>query len=188
MANCSDAFGTITVRGVGREFLKYAKAVYATGGYNLAEEGDMEGVKPAKDLQFTFSTFGRWNFESNLESFLSPDGLWHKNYTDEYEALCEAIKKTNGSIVYEYTDSDGANDWMGKGVAQLELVDGEIRFSKEFEEEQFTIEGYQELYEVNEFDAISQLYGEEVADAWTEYKNDHADADFEDWYSNIYEG
>lgn len=195
MANLSDAFGTITVEKVASEFLDYAK-IASKNYYNLADSSDLESVVPDDNnsASFSFSTFGRWSFCASLENYLDPAGIWHQDGDEKvaYERLSEALLKTNGQIVYEYTDSDSAMGWMGTGVAQLEVVDGELRYTDNFDEEDISIRGYADLTGNSIAESIDILYSYEASEAWVNYvekceKEGVKPADPDMWFNDIYE-
>lgn len=132
MANISDAFGTVKVDKVGKEFIEYCKIAgdnyYTLLGYR------QDIPEPKEDIEFEFSTYGRWNFRANLEGYLDPEGHWHNEEAESeaYKKLCEAIFATDGSIRIEYTDSDEAMGWAGSGVAELSQIDGQLQFTSNF--------------------------------------------------------
>lgn len=205
MANLSDSFGTIKVEKVGKEFLEFLNIVQGKDSdayYTLVDREDFNGVEPDKDgnLTFDFSTFGRWNYGNNIEGYLRGD--WMVNTDSDKKAhtkLHKAIIDKDGSVIIEYTDSDGSTDWIGTGVAELASREGEIYFNNCFNDEIMSIKRYAELYGYDdEIEVMESLHGDEAADAYVKYiegwKKDHEfisgssePACADEWYDNEYE-
>ncbi len=198
MANLSDAFGTVTVEKVGAEFVEFLEI--AQGGdayYKLAEIENYEDIKPDKnnDLEFDFSTMGRWAYYNNLEGYL--EGNWMNN--DEktkkaHKKFLKALKTKDGCVTVEYTDSDLSMDWMGTGVAQLDKEG----FNDNFEGVDIVLAKFAKLYGYTELEAFEYLHGYEAMEAYDKYveqwKKDHhfveggsEPAGPEEWYDNEYE-
>ena len=206
MANLSDAFGTITVESVGQEFLDYLKAVQGSeeqAYYKLVELDQLENVKPDEkgNLIIDFSTYGRWNYESNIKGYLL--GEW-ANFTDDsdekvaYNKLVDAIIEKKGVVDVDYTDSDGAMDWMGTGGFRLFAENGELHHASSFDEERITVSGYADMNGYSEIEALEMLYGDEVAEKYDKYvkewkaTHEYKEGDSEpagpsEWYDNEYQ-
>ena len=200
MANLSDAYGTIIVERVGKEFIDYLRAVQGTDEqayYKLIEIEDLNKAKPDKngDLKIDFSTFGRWSYSSNYEGYLK--GEWG-NFTEDskekkaFNKFLNAMVKKNGVVDIDYTDSDPSMDWMGTGGFRMEVVDGQIAYSESFESQDMTISGYAELNNEDQYWALEYLKGDEVVAEYDKYSDKCKKAgkepvEPENWYDNIYE-
>lgn len=191
MANCTDAFGTIRVEKVAKEFFAYLKTMQNDGNYHLTENEDIDNATPDKDgnVEFDFSTMGRWSYGNNLDGYMN--GEWFKD-APEYIDFINAIEKKGGSVEIEYTDSDPAMDWMGTGMFRLFSEDGELRVLQGFEEQSITIEGYAELIGESQEYAMMYLYGDEVADEYQKYvdkckKGKKEPVEPDTWYAKKYE-
>lgn len=194
MANISDAFGTIKVSRVGKEFIEFLNTTQGEGTdayYVLADVVDFAGVEPDQngDLSFTFSSFGRWSYGNNIEGYLN--GTWMSSEKDKaaYNNLIEAMKKRGGGVEIEYSDSETGSNFMGTGVATLRIIDGETVLNNTFEEKPITIIDYAELNGYSEIEAISSIYGEDVADKYETFLQEFVGAkppSADEWYENIY--
>jgi hypothetical protein len=204
MANCSDAFGTIRVERVGREFLEFLTIVQGDDSdayYTLVDREDIRSAKPDKDgnLEFPFSTSGRWAYQNNIEGYLK--GGWMNEGEKQgkaYSQFIAALKTKNGLVEIDYTDSDTAMDWMGTGGVSMSVEDGEVSFAEGFEEESITITGFAELQGESEEWALEYLYGEDVSEKYEKYLDDwregHKAPEFkgmepaspDEWYTNEY--
>lgn len=201
MANLSDAFGDVIIEKVGKEFLEFIYKVQGDDAYyTLVDKYDVKDNVPDKDgdLKFSFGTSGRWAYSNNVEGYLN--GTWMGNNEKEkkaYAKFISALKKKNGSVTIEYTDSDTAMDWMGTGVATLSVIDGEVSFHDDFESETITISGYAKLNGDDEHWALEYIYGEEVGEEYDKYvekwkqeheykKGDSEPAGPDEWFTNDY--
>ena len=199
MANLSDAFGTVRVDGVGKEFLEFLDAVQGTeekAYYKLVDIEDYREVEPDEknNLEFKFQTFGRWSYGANLEGYLR--GEWMNGESrGAWEKLIDALRDSGGFIEVDYKDSDTAMDWMGDGVAVLRVSSeygGDIEFHDSFESENITLEKYAEQQGFTEYEALEYVYGDEVADKYKEYcdaeeAKGNTPAKPDTWYESIYE-
>lgn len=204
MANITDAFGTITVKKVGKEFLEFLNKVQGEDSqayYTLVDREDIKGAVRDKNnnLKFDFSTFGRWSYFSNLEGYLKGDWMNESNNDKKaYDKFIKAMIENNGLVKVEYTDSDSAMDWMGKGEFTMSVKNGKIQFTDNFNEQRVSIIGYAELYGYSEIEALDMLYGDEVSEAYQKYveewKKNHTGPEFNgiepagpsEWYDNEY--
>lgn len=211
MANLSDAFGTIKVEQVAKEFIEFINAVQGDDSDAYYKLIEMENLKNAKvdgdNLTLDFGIFGRWNYSSNIRGYLGGEWMLDKDYNGKeincrkaYEKFIEAVKAKNGVVTVEYTDGDPAMDWMGTGTAVLSVVDGEVDLSEDFDEEDITLKRYAELYGYdNEIDAMESLWGDEPMSAYCDYlekwEEEHKGPEFkgmkpagpEEWYENEFE-
>lgn len=195
MANISDARGTVTVKKVGEEFLEYASCT-SRNYYPLVDKYDLSDEHPDKngDISITFNSQGRWSYSSNLDYYLAPDGCWHENgeASDLYDKLYDKIRETGGSIVFEYTDFETGNRFIGSGVAKLELVDGEVQYTDDFSSSDLSIKKYSEVCDVSFAEAIESLYSYEASTAWDSYektceKKGEKIIDPDTWLNEVYE-
>lgn len=192
MANLSDAFGTITVKNVGQEFLDFLKAVQVyDGSYILVEQDSMRHAKVAEDgeLVLNFSTAGRWAYSYNLAGYLKGEWLQPSEYTPDtylkaYNTFIEAFKEKDGVIGVEYTDSDTAMDWMGTGEFEMTVNHGEVEFEDKFDAERVTVGKYCKLYDTDEQEAIMLIYGDDTIDKWNAYLKENEGKEtltFDEW-------
>lgn len=215
MANLSDADIHITAEKVGKELVNYINANTDTDYAIVYGPIDLSEVDENGDVDINSSSSGRWAYSNNLEGYFDAgrvkdwlgvnsdyeymkeefrDGYKQKanaNY-EAYLALIEAIKRTGGRVDIEYTDCDPATGWMGDGTAMLELVDGEVVFSQDFNEEKLSIARFAEIQGESEYWALEYIHGDEVAEAYDKYlkqckKEDTKPADVDTWYDEIYE-
>ena len=196
MANLSDAFGGIKVNKVGKEFLVFLNAVQGEKSeayYTLVDPYDLSELKADDDgdITFDFSTSGRWSYSNNIEGYLQGKWLTERGEYDKkaYNKFIKALKTKKGSVIINYTDSDGGMNWMGTGQATLSA---DASFNNDFNEEVITVAGYAELCGYNEHEALDMLYGDEVVDAYNKYvedltKNNTVIAAPGEWHENIYE-
>lgn len=207
MANLSDAFGTIEVKKVGKEFLEYilkAQGDGANEAYYLL--GFSECFKDAEvdengDVVIQFSAGGRWSYESNLDGYLKGEWLNYSEDTEEGRNFREFLRvflEKEGSIHVEYSDSETGCDFMGTGEYDMYCENGEIKYSSNFDGGPVTIKGFAELQGETESWALAYIYGDEVADKYEEYveqwKKDHnfvegkeEPASPSEWYDNEYQ-
>ena len=157
---------------------------------------DYREVEPDEknNLEFTFSTSGRWSYGNNLEGYLKGEWMNGEN-RGAWEKLIGALRDSGGFIEIGYKDSDTAMDWMGEGVAVLRVNSeegGDIEFHDSFESENITLEKYAEQQGFTEYEALEYVYGDEVADKYKEYceteeAKGNTPAKPDTWYENIYE-
>lgn len=201
MANCSDAFGTITVKAVGKEFVEFLKTVQEGAYYTLTRDENLEDLELEDDMEFEFCSDGRWAFSSNTDGYLNGD--WMDNddkCRDAYAKFIAAMKEKNGLVRIDYQDSDTAMDWMGYGYAELSVDDdGEICYSQDFIEERITLKRFAEMQGETIEWAFAYLYGDEVLTKYEEYveqwHKDHSGPEcegmdpvcLEEWYDNEYQ-
>lgn len=192
MANLSDAYGKITVEKVAKEFVEYLNVAQGAGAYYLLCEDSQykyANIDEDNSMSFAFSSFGRWNFGSNLEGYL--DGNWMQSDEEKaaYNKFIEALTEKEGRVLVEYHDSDPAMGWMGEGVAQLEVVDGAIRFQEEFTDKELTISSFAKSHNSSQEWALEYIYGEEAAEEYDKYvKIAKNPVTPEEWFNSIYEG
>lgn len=196
MANLSDAWGEIKVFRVGKEFLEFLNKVQgpdSSAYYTLVDPEDLDGVEADEDnnLTMSFSTFGRWSYENNIEGYL--DGKWMSNDQEAYAEFIEAVKKNDGVIVIEYKDSEGGSQFMGEGVAVLKVLKGEVCLDTSFSDEEYTIGNFAKLQDESQEWALGYLYGEDTLDLYGKYidtceKANSKPVDPETWFETIYEG
>lgn len=202
MANLSDAYGTITVTKVGKEFIEFVKQAQDKDAYYvLVDEESLDDAKVQEngDLSFSFSTSGRWNYGNNIEGYL--DGKWLQTREElkaAYDNFIEALEKKKGEVTVEYQDSDTAMDWMGDGVATLRVIAGDVLFVDDFSSTDITIPKFAEAQGESEYWALSYIYGDEVSDKYDKYvdewnkNNEFKEGDTEpagpaEWYDNEYQ-
>lgn len=188
MANISDAFGEVTIEKVGQEFLDFLK-IAQKDGYYLLVDGDLDYAPDSDgDLSFDFSSGGRWAYANNLDGYLGGEWMNSDEEKEAHAKFLEAIEKKKGKITIDYTDGDMGLEWIGTGVYEIRAGDEGLVHSSGFEEEEATITTYMSLHNVPEEEAVEYIRGEEVAQAFTEYKEKEGDnaKDAEYWLENIY--
>jgi len=198
MANISDGYGTITVEKVGHELKEFLSVVQEGAYYLLIDDVDNLNPDSNGDVKFTFGAGGRWSYETNIRGYLEGEWMNGEKEKPAYDKFIKEFKEKNGSLLIEYTDSDTAMDWMGEGVYQMTVIDGEIDFSHNFEEERITLERFAEQNGESTYWALEYIYGDEVSGEYDEYlrqwhenhilvKGSMEPAEPEDWFDNIYE-
>lgn len=189
MANISDGYGTITVEKVGHELKEFLSVVQKDAYYLLVD--DVDNLEPDSDgdVEFTFGAGGRWNYESNIRGYLEGDWMSGEKEKKAYNKFVRALKKKDGMVCIEYTDSDVGMDWMGAGRFDMFVdEDKTVQFSHEFEEEPVTIERYAEVNGETTRWALEYIYGDEVADKYDKYaeKAGKEAVEPEVWFTEIY--
>lgn len=190
MANISDGYGTITVEKVGHELKEFLSVVQKDAYYLLIDDVDNLNPDSNGDVEFTFGAGGRWNYESNIRGYLEGDWMSGEKEKKAYNKFVRALKKKDGMVCIEYTDSDVGMDWMGSGRFDMFVdEDKTVQFSHEFEEEPVTIERYAEVNGETTRWALEYIYGDEVADKYDKYaeKAGKEAVEPEVWFSEIYE-
>ena len=186
MANISDAQVTIHAEKVGKELVRFINATHTPQVYYtfIDDNPTKDMVDEEGNFDMDSSSGGRWNYESNLRGYLDPEEIdrWlgpdNVAIKEAYIKLCDAIKRRHGQVTIDYTDCDPACEWMGSGVATLEEIDGEVVFSCNFEEEDYTVTNFAAMQGEDEFWALTYMYGEEVAELYDKYLKDwHNDSD-----------
>lgn len=189
MANISDGGGNVIVERVGQDLKDFLLTVQKDAYYILFD--DVENIKPDKngDAQFTFAAGGRWNYETNMRGYLEGDWMNGDVEKKAYNKFIRAFKKKDGLISIEYTDSDPAMDWMGEGVFNMSVCDGEVIFDHDFQEEHITLKRFAELNGDDLEGALEYLYGDEVYGAYARYKEEKGELAVEPdvWYDTIYD-
>lgn len=191
MANISDAFGDITVTKVGKEFLKFINEVQKDAYYLLCDSPD--GVPDENgDISFPFGAGGRWSYENNIDGYLKGDWMSGDKEKKAYDKFIKALIKKEGSISIDYQDSDTSMDWMGDGVFEMTVKDGQVVFSQNFQSEGITLRRFAEVNGEDLYWALEYIYGDEVAEKYGEYedklkKEGKEPVDPGVWYDTIYE-
>lgn len=192
MANISDGYGDVIVERVGHELKEFLLEVQKDAYYILFD--DVENMEPDSDgdVEFTFGSGGRWNYESNLRGYLEGEWMTGEKEKKAYNKFIRAFKKKDGLISVEYKDSDTSMDWMGEGEYNMSVCEGEVIFEHDFQEEHVTLERFAEVNGYSPMEAIQYLYGDEVAVAYDEYTEkcdkegkEHLPPDV--WYDTVYE-
>lgn len=190
MANISDGYGTITVEKVGHELKEFLSVVQKDAYYLLVD--DVDNLEPDSDgdVEFTFGAGGRWNYESNIRGYLEGDWMSGEKEKKAYNKFIRALKKNDGLVSIEYTDSDTSMDWMGAGRFDMFVdEDKKVQFSHEFNEEPVTIERYAEVNGETTRWALDYVYGDEVGDKYDEYRKKVGEEEAvepEVWFNEIY--
>lgn len=194
MANLSDAFGTIRVKRVGKEFLAFLKKVQGEKSdayYTLVDRDDLTAtVNENGDLTIEFNTFGRWSYSSNIEGYLMGEWMHSDNDKTAYERFIKAFIKADGEIEIDYQDSDPACDWMGKGIWSMTVENKEVKYHDGFVTDDVSISGYAEMNGESEHWALAYIHGDDAANAYDKYLEENKDkepVDADTWYDNIYE-
>lgn len=191
MANISDAFGKIEIQKVGKEFLEFIKIAQKDAYYCLVDPGDLDGLEVDENgnLDFSFVSFGRWNYGSNLRGYLNGEWMNDEEQSKAYATFVGALKEKDGKVEIDYTDSETGSWWMGHGGATLEVVDDEVSFSEIFDEEELTLKAYAEANGFTDYEALEYLYGDEVGDHYKEYLEKEGDKALGpiEWFETIYE-
>lgn len=189
MANISDAFGEIIVEKVGREFIDFLEVAQRDGYYLLVDSFEDYVPDSDGDLEFSFSTGGRWAYENNLNGYLGGEWMNGDELKDAYAKLLNALQTKSGKITVEYSDSDTSMDWMGAGVYSIYYQDGELVTAHDFESERITLKRFAEMQGETKEWALEYIYGDEVAQLWWDYVDKEGDnaKDVEYWLDNIYE-
>lgn len=195
MANCSDAFGDIVVKKVGKEFIEFIKEVEGENAYyELVGLDNLERAELTEDgdLVVSFSVMGRWHYGNNVRGYLEGDWMTDEKQSKAHDKLYKALIEKDGLIDVSYTDSDSAMDWMGTGGATLQVIDGEVSYSDIFDEQPITISGYADLYGYDEQEALEMLMGDEVAEKYNRYEEackekGEVPESPDSWYDTIYE-
>lgn len=190
MANISDGYGTITVEKVGHELKEFLGVVQDKAYYVLID--DVDNLEPDSDgdVEFTFGAGGRWNYESNIRGYLEGEWMTGEEERKAYNKFIRALKKKDGMVTIEYTDSDTSMDWMGSGRFDMYVdEDKVVRFSHEFEEEPITIERYAEVNGETTRWALDYIHGDEVGEKYDEYRKkvgEEKAVEPEVWFATIY--
>lgn len=193
MANISDAYGTITVERAGQDLVYFLKVVQEKAYYILIDDVDNLTADSDGYVEFTFGAGGRWSYNTNIQGYLLGDWMNGEKEKEAYDKFIKAFKEKKGLLVIEYSDSDVAMNWMGKGFFQMGVDDdGEIEFSDNFEEEEVTIKALAEANGEDTYWALEYIYGEEVSEKYDEYaekceKEGKEPATPEVWFESIYE-
>lgn len=189
MANVSDGYGDVRVDRVGQELKDFLTVVQDGAYYYLFDDVENIEVTPNGNAEFTFGSGGRWNYEANIRGYLEGEWMNGEKEKEAYDKFIDAFKKKNGKITIEYTDSDTAMDWMGEGIYQMSVEEGEIQYTHSFKEERITLERFAEQNGESLEWALEYIYGDEVAEAYAKYKKEKGElavgADV--WYDTIYE-
>ena len=189
MANISDGYGTITVEKVGHELKEFLTVVQDKAYYLLVDDVDNLNPDSEGDVEFTFGAGGRWSYENNIRGYLEGEWMNGEKEKKAYNKFVRALKKKDGMVSIEYTDSDVSMDWMGVGRFDMSVdEDKTVQFSHEFEEEPVTIERYAEVNGETTRWALEYIYGDEVADKYDKYaeKAGKEAVEPEVWFTEIY--
>lgn len=189
MANVSDGYGNVIVERIAPELKEFLQKVQKDAYYLLFDDPDNIEPDENGNAQFTFGSGGRWNYESNLRGYL--EGSWMNGEEEKkaYNRFIRALKKKDGLISVEYSDSDTSMDWMGEGEFNVSVCDGEVMFEHDFQEERITLERFAEANGENTRWALEYIYGDEVAEQYDKYAKKKGELAVEPdvWYDTIYE-
>lgn len=203
MANLSDAFGKITIENVGQEFADFLNIVQKDAYYKLIEDWGCDPQVVAVNVEGNMTTIefwasGRWSYENNLDGYLKGEWMNEPNLKEAHQKLFDAIIAKNGLIVVEYKDSDPGCEWLGDGIYQVEVIDGEVVCSFNFIDGEYSVKNFAEFNGETEEWALEYIYGDEVADKYyayvEEWKKTHnfvegreEPAGPDEWYNNEYQ-
>ncbi len=192
MANISDGFGDVSVEKVGQELKEFLQLVQKDAYYLLFDDPDNIEVDNNGNAEFKFGAGGRWNYEANLRGYLEGGWMNSEKENKAYNKFVRALKKKDGLVSIQYTDSDTSMDWMGTGRFDM-YVDEEktVQFEHDFEEENVTLERYAEINGESTHWALEYIYGDEVAAKYDKYvkkvkKQGKEVAEPEVWFSEIH--
>lgn len=190
MANISDGYGTITVEKVGHELKEFLTVVQDKAYYLLVDDVDNLNPDSEGDVEFTFGAGGRWSYENNIRGYLEGEWMNGEKEKKAYNKFVRALKKKDGMVSIEYTDSDVGMDWMGSGRFDM-YVDEEktVQFSHEFNDEPVTIKRYAEMNGETTHWALDYIHGDEVGDKYDEYRKkvgEETAVEPEVWFDEIY--
>lgn len=188
MANISDGYGNVVVERVGQELKEFLQTVQKDAYYLLFDDPD--NIEPDSDgnATFTFGAGGRWSYENNIDGYLKGDWMNGEKEKKAYDKFIRALKKKDGLVSIEYTDSDTSMDWMGGGEFNMSVCDGEIVFSHTFEEQPITLEAYAEQNGETTYWALEYIHGDEVAKQYDEYAEQAGKEAVEPevWFDTLY--
>lgn len=211
MANCSSAVVEISVDKVGKEFLEYVKTVGDPEYHIISDDLSSVEADENNNLYVEGWATGRWSYSNNLEGYFEPsrvaqwlgvgaDYSWveeqekRDQYAREslesyiaYKKLSEAMVERDGKITIAYTDEEGGNGFISKGIATIQAVGGELTLTDDSETYDYNVVNGMEYlgYDTLE-EAIEILHGDEALTAYKEARpeDQRSAEDFDEWYEN----
>lgn len=129
MANCSSAYGTITLGGVWTDEmlarLNTIKSEWASWTYNIETDSEFS----ADCTSQTFFGCGRWAFHNNIKAL----GEWTHGECESkpelgtaYALLTSEMQKHESYIDLFYSDDESGSLWLCDGTARLRAEGGAL--------------------------------------------------------------
>jgi len=146
MANCSDAYGTVTLIGEWTpdmcHNLNVLKREWVYWHYSIIIDDDFSPF----DLSLGFFGIGRWTFKSNLESL----DEWTREEMENkpllaaaYLALTEDMERHGSQIEFKYNDEESGNLVLYSDVVTFAAKDGHLVIEQSNEQSHdYTWENY----------------------------------------------
>ena len=129
MANCSDAYGTVTLIGEWTpdmcHNLNVLKREWVSWDYSIIIDDDFS----PSDLSLDFFGIGRWTFKSNLESLdeWTCEEMANKPLlAASYLALTENMEQYGSRIEFEYNDEESGNLVLYSDTVTFAAKDGHL--------------------------------------------------------------
>jgi len=206
MANQSSASVTINAKAsIAKELFEYIEAVQSDSEYNIINEDALVDIDYSDDPEAYVSVggwaTGRWSYSNNLESYFAGRFTKENWRVGEgkaahlaYGKLVSAIKRKHGDFEIEYQDEEGGAGFIDVGTLSIneENIDDDVP-SIDSQAQDYTISNMMEIFGYDEWEAIDNMYGDEVSTAWSEYKDANgaieiADDFVSEYSSDIYDG
>ena len=211
MANQSSADVVITAKAsIAKELFDYIKAVQTDSEYNIINEDAFDDIEkpeeidtppdPEAEVYITGWATGRWSYGgSNLPGYFAGrlnDDTWRyeKAAHITFAKLVSAIKRKDGYFEIEYKDQEGGAGFIDLGTMRIDKTnvdDDQPMISSETID--YSISNMMETFGYSEYEALDNMYGDEIADAWSDYSDqggviEDAESFYDEYGSDIYEG
>lgn len=128
MANIADANVHIEAKHCANEVQAWLKAVDRDAYYNVCDdhEGTVREDWGDNSKEFNGAADGRWTYQTNIESALSPDKekrtTWcsHDEAEQAYQALMQKLADDHeAEVVVEYDEAECGFEFVGEGVVRI---------------------------------------------------------------------
>jgi len=205
MANQSSADVTITAQAsIAKELFDYIKAVQGDSEYNIINEDAFDDVEipadPEDEAIISGWATGRWSYGTgNLPGYFAgrlADESWRyeKEAHITFGKLVSAVKRKNGWFEIEYKDQEGGSQFIDIGSMRIDkdnVDDKEPSVTSDTMD--YTVGNMMDTFGYSEYEALDVMYGDEIADAWSEYSDlggaiEDAESFYDEYGSDIYEG
>ena len=198
MSNHSNAEVTITAEAsIAKELFTYIEAVQGDSEFAIISEEALEDVEipedPTAEVVISGWATGKWSYsENNLKYYFAgrlAKSSWREDKASHmtFHKLVGAIKRKGGWFRIDYKDWESGAGFIDLGSMYIEKgdVDNEVPFV-DSDTVDCSLENLMYHFDYDEYEAIDQLYGDEMNAALGEYRDaggERGATDFIDDYS-----
>ena len=200
MANCSNAFGQVTITALNREFLSQVLKAHILSEERTAYDITLSSLQSVEDvdqylneniieesdgkvsINDNFTGTGRWSITNNFEWFWSELLTEHDNYPQELKDALPELKNQQLNATFKYKDEESGSQFLGTGTYEtvwnpnIQRVENPVDSWQDYE---YNVDNMIELEFYDEWDVID---GKFIDGHWDEFEPDGELKDLIDKY------